>query len=434
MTMKSDFSNVLTSGRLIARFGRTLMLAGMAAGLALAAPLPAQASNSQDHPDDIQQITAPENPLSLIISLEDQTIDVYRGMELVDSSRISSGMRGFESPSGIFSILQKNRYHRSNIYSNAPMPYMQRLTWSGIALHGGNVPNRPASHGCIRLPMPFAEMLFGLTERSAHVIITYDKARPEIVRHENLFQPRPDVVTSDSTGLGLRPALRYASSEVRLEAENPSWMFGDFEAGLPGEVARTPYSDEPLRILVTRRTGRERVMDVQTLLNDLGYDSGDVDGYIGSMTANAVKGFQGYNDLQATGIITDDLITALYRAAGRGLPPTGHIYVRQGFEDLFDAPMRIIRPEDALGTHIYTAMQFQPLDDKVDWVGITAERSPITGLTEALDRIEIPPHIRRQISNMLTPGSSLTISDNGISIETLEAGTDFIVLTPPPAI
>ncbi len=419
MNWNCDLPNVLAPRRIITRFGRSLMLAGMAAGLALAAPLPAQASNSQDHPDTTQQVTAPENPLSLIISLVDQTIDVYRGIELVDSSRISSGQTGYESPTGIFSILQKRRFHRSNIYSNAPMPFMQRLTWSGIALHGGRVPNQPASRGCIRLPMPFAEMLFGLTERSAHVIITYDKTRPEIVRHENLFQPRQRTLAGNSGEPALRPSLRYASAEAALDVDLP--------------VGTITGSDEPLRILVTRRTGRERLMDVQTLLNELGYDSGDVDGYMGSMTATAVKGFQGDNELQTTGIVTDDLITALYRAAGRGLPPTGHIYVRRGFEDIFDAPMRIARPEDPLGTHIYTAMAFQPRDDEVQWVGITAETSPVAGLTEALDRIDIPAPVRRRIAGMLTPGSSLAISDNGISIETLATGTDFIVLTPPPA-
>jgi len=430
MNWHCDFSNVSVLGRLTAKPGRSLIFAGLFACLALAAPPPAAASNSQNQPDDIQRISAPENPLSLIISLEEQTIDVYRGMELVDSSRISTGKQGLESPSGIFSILQKNRHHRSNIYSNAPMPFMQRLTWSGIALHAGRVPNYPASHGCIRLPTNFASMLFGLTERGAHVIITHEKTHPAIVRHENLFQPRPSFLAANSTGMSPRPALRYASNEVRLEEENPAWMIADFEAELTRQDARQSYSDKPLRILVTRRTGRERLMDVQNLLNDLGYDAGDVDGYMGSMTAKAVQGFQGDRDLPTTGIVTDELITALYRAAGRGLPQTGHIYVRQGFKDLFDAPMRIIRPEDPLGTHIFTAMEFHPLDDKVEWVGVTAEPSPVAGLNEALDRIDIPSHLRRQISDMLTPGSSMTISDNGISIET-NVGTDFIVLTPP---
>jgi len=178
----------------------------------------------------------------------------------------------------------------------------------------------------------------------------------------------------------------------------------------------------------TRRTGRERLKDVQSLLNQLGFEAGDVDGYMGSATAKAVQGFQSQHEMPTTGIVTDELITALYSAAGRGLPRTGHIYVRQGFRDLFDAPVRITRPEEALGTHIYTAMQFHPLDDQVQWVGVTAEASPVTGLTEALDRIEIPSHLKRQISDMLTPGTSVTISDNGISDET-NVGTDFIVLT-----
>ncbi|MBL4758096.1 MAG: L,D-transpeptidase family protein [Rhizobiales bacterium] len=412
--------------KLFARSSRIALTTAMGFSL-IGAPLPAFAisSLSENQPDDIQQISTPENPLSLIISLDEQTIDIYRGIELIDSSRISTGKTGYESPSGIFSILQKNRFHRSNIYSNAPMPFMQRLTWSGIALHAGRVPDFPASHGCIRLPTQFATTLFGMTERGVHVIVSHEKTFPEIVRHENLFQPQPTRQAINSS----RPeALRYASTKVNLETANPAWMMADFEADLARDEARLSYSDQPLRILITRRTGRERLKDVQSLLNQLGYEAGDVDGYMGSATAKAVQDFKNEHEMPTTGIVTDELITSLYRAAGRGLPQTGHIYVRQGFRDLFDAPVRIARPEEALGTHIYTAMEFHPLDDQVQWVGITAEASPVTGLTEALDRIEIPSHLKRQISDMLTPGTSVTISDNGISNET-NVGTDFIVLT-----
>ncbi len=417
---------LIVLSKLLGRSSQMILAAALGFSL-VSAPFPAFASNSQNEnqPDDIQQISAPENPLSLIISLDEQTIDIYRGTELIDSSQVSTGKTGYESPSGIFSILQKNRYHRSNIYSGAPMPFMQRLTWSGIALHAGRVPDHPASHGCIRLPTQFATTLFGMTERGVHVIVSHEKTIPEIVRHENLFQPQQ---THQAISSSRPETLRYASTETSLETANPAWMMADFEADLARDEARLSYSDQPLRILITRRTGRERLKDVQLLLNQLGFEAGDVDGYMGSATAKAVQNFQREHEMPATGIVTDELITALYRAAGRGLPLTGHIYVRQGFRDLFDAPVRIARPEEALGTHIYTAMQFHPLDDQVQWVGVTAEASPVTGLTEALDRIEIPSHLERQISDMLTPGTSVTISDNGISNET-NVGTDFIVLT-----
>jgi hypothetical protein len=90
-------------------------------------------------------------PFHLVVSIREQKAHVYAGTQLIGSSRISSGKPGHDTPQGIFTVMEKRRHHRSNIYSNAPMPYMQRLTWSGIALHEGHVPNRPASHGCIPL-------------------------------------------------------------------------------------------------------------------------------------------------------------------------------------------------------------------------------------------------------------------------------------------
>ena len=107
----------------------------------------------------------------VVISLSSQMAYVYRGGQLVAASTISSGKLGADTPVGHFPILQKNRYHRSNRYSNAPMPFMQRLTWRGVALHGGELPGYPASHGCIRLPMKFAEKLFSATSLGSNVYV-----------------------------------------------------------------------------------------------------------------------------------------------------------------------------------------------------------------------------------------------------------------------
>jgi uncharacterized protein YjbI with pentapeptide repeats/lipoprotein-anchoring transpeptidase ErfK/SrfK len=117
-------------------------------------------------PETKQQIAAgpaPGDPVLLSVSLNRQTIDVYRGTHLIASSKVSSGMPGHETKPGVFSILEKQRFHHSNIYSGAPMPWMQRLTRSGTALHAGAVPGYPASHGCIRLPFSFAPKLFQMT-------------------------------------------------------------------------------------------------------------------------------------------------------------------------------------------------------------------------------------------------------------------------------
>ncbi|UVO54329.1 L,D-transpeptidase family protein [Sphingomonas sp. SUN039] len=102
-------------------------------------------------------------PITIAVSIAMQRLYVYRGAELVAVSTVSTGKPGKRTPLGDFTILQKRRWHRSNIYSNAPMPFMQRLTWTGIAIHAGHLPGFPASHGCIRVPLSFAQALFGIT-------------------------------------------------------------------------------------------------------------------------------------------------------------------------------------------------------------------------------------------------------------------------------
>lgn len=119
-----------------------------------------------------------EGPMKLVIVLDTQRIYVFQNEKLIGFSTISSGKKGKETPTGIFNILQKNVDHKSNLYSNAPMPFMQRLTWDGIAIHGGDLPGYPASHGCIRLPIVFAKALFGVTQMGQEVVVLQDTSTP----------------------------------------------------------------------------------------------------------------------------------------------------------------------------------------------------------------------------------------------------------------
>ena len=120
-------------------------------------------------------------PLYLIISIERQRVHVYDGDRLVGIASVSTGMKGHRTPTGEFPVLQKREWHRSNIYSNAPMPFMQRLTWDGIALHAGHNPGYPASHGCIRLPYAFARKLFGMTQVGTLVSVTPERLSPTLM-------------------------------------------------------------------------------------------------------------------------------------------------------------------------------------------------------------------------------------------------------------
>ena len=138
----------------------------------------AQNTRSQD---------TPAGPLQIIISIADQRISVYDNGLLIARSSVSTGVPRHPTPLGIFSVLRKQRWHRSNIYSAAPMPYMQRITWSGIALHAGVVPGHPASHGCIRLTPDFAVRLWRLTKRGTRVIIAPDDVQPVEIVNPHLF-------------------------------------------------------------------------------------------------------------------------------------------------------------------------------------------------------------------------------------------------------
>jgi peptidoglycan hydrolase-like protein with peptidoglycan-binding domain len=386
-------------------------------------------------------LAADSRALQILVSKSDQSLSLYENGEIVATSKVSTGKAGHETPSGIFSILEKRKYHESNIYSAAPMPFMQRLTWSGIALHEGKVPNYAASHGCVRLPSKFAKSLFGDTRTGVHVIITDRPVSLRFVQHPALFAPRDDaddgkLLLSD---VELRPATFDAALgtvEVAVNEKTQSLK--------PVAKAREP---SPLRILITRRGEREKVMDIQTVLTRLGFDAGSADGYTGEMTISAINGFKRWKGLKTTGpLLTDAFVAALYASAGEDHPPTGQIMVRQDFKPLFEAAIDIKDPEVALGTHFFEAVTVDRAAGTAEWNGVTLEnhlpaaarkRLGIT-VTEApggfdqlsavLSRLEIPAEIRSRIEHELSSGSSITVSDISHQMET-GTGTDFITVT-----
>ncbi|WNO53602.1 L,D-transpeptidase [Stakelama saccharophila] len=146
---------------------------------------------------------APDGPVTMVISLAAQRAFVYRNGVPIGVSTISSGKPGHRTPTGVFTILQKDVDHHSNLYNSAPMPFMQRLTWDGIALHAGDLPGYPASHGCIRLPLAFAKLLFDTTELGLTVVVTDDACVPEV-------SPAPSPLPSRSRDArGARQAYRW---------------------------------------------------------------------------------------------------------------------------------------------------------------------------------------------------------------------------------
>src|SRR5437660_10929092 len=130
---------------------------------------------------------APEGPLLIVASVTEQTAYVYRNGICIARSSVSTGRPGHRTPTGVFTILEKEVHHTSSIYKGAEMPYMERVTWGGIALHAGDLPGYPDSHGCVRLPLEFSKLLFGVTMRGATVIIADTHSAPAETVHPGLF-------------------------------------------------------------------------------------------------------------------------------------------------------------------------------------------------------------------------------------------------------
>ena len=320
---------------------------------------------------------SPKGPLQIIISIADQRISLYDNGALIARSSVSTGVQGYPTPLGIFSVISKERWHRSNIYSAAPMPYMQRITWSGIALHAGVLPGYPASHGCIRLSNDFAIRLWHLTERGTRVIIAPEDVQPVEIANRHLSVPKPKVPSESETAA-------VAGSGTTAHSSAPAALVrGDELAFATLRVA--PQKVVPISVFISRKSSR--------------------------------------------------------------------LFVRKGLTPLFDIPVEIHSPEEPLGTHVFTAMEPQK-DSASRWTVVSMPRafshasagtaqerkepgertaeatSPVSlpdSADAALDRIEIPQDVVEQISELLTPGSSLIISDYGMSSETRE-DTDFIVV------
>ncbi|MFC7301493.1 L,D-transpeptidase family protein [Cognatiluteimonas weifangensis] len=159
--------------------------------LLLVAALPAVAAEPVLAPGEFVWMPqlAPSGPVVVVVSLPEQRAHVYRNGVRIGVSTVSTGMPGHETPTGVFTILEKRREHYSNLYDNAPMPFMQRLTWDGIALHAGKLPGYPASHGCVRLPYKFSELLFATTARGMTVVIADAVSHAPSVTYPGWFAP-----------------------------------------------------------------------------------------------------------------------------------------------------------------------------------------------------------------------------------------------------
>lgn len=177
---------------------------------------------------------APSGPVYAVISVGDQHVSIYDKSGRIARSRVSTGMAGHRTPTGVFSVIGKERWHRSNIYSGAPMPHMQRITWSGVAMHAGVVPGYPASHGCIRLPPSFAQQLFGMTKMGARVLVSPRDIEPVAFSHT--FLPLPKMQPAPVLPANAQQASTGGDASIELASMGTPPSAGMTTAAVPDKA------------------------------------------------------------------------------------------------------------------------------------------------------------------------------------------------------
>jgi lipoprotein-anchoring transpeptidase ErfK/SrfK len=349
--------------------------------------------------------------LTIVVSTGKQQLTVYSDDVPIARTRVSTGTPGHPTPHGVFSIIQKDKWHRSNINDDAPMYYMQRITWSGVALHQGVVPDSPASPGCIRLPEAFAKQLWPITKLGVRVIVAHGDVSPSSVTHARLFKRR--------IGPGLSSAEVVESAYQALQAKVPS---------TPAK-ANTGKPDSALDAMAYAKPNPPASTSADVVRS--AYDPFD-------FSARRARSLPTGSVAEVRPLRAGPISVFISRREGK-------LFVRKGFDPIYTAPVTFEQPDRPLGTHVFTALALND-DDTARWNVITIPNAggwarkgeqgsgelPSTGLpstaSQALERVHIPPEALDRVSELMSAGASLIISDYGLGPET-GAGTDFIVLT-----
>jgi len=447
-----------------AHLAMAALMAALAALIATGDHAGARGGRSDRAVEVIEQRAAGE-PVMAIVSLSSQRITVYDAKGWILRAPVSSGQKGRETPAGIFSVIQKEAEHYSNLYDDAYMPHMQRITWSGIALHGGALPGYPASHGCVRMPFDFAARLFEATRMGLRVIVAPGDVEPVTIVHPALFVPKP--------GAGAVAAARAAEAD---------------EAGRKADQARlaagkafreTAQAMVPMRAAENLKLRAEAQLAVaETALGS----AGSAEARQQAEDARA-KAAVGISELQWQWAVAKaelqpklDTLAAAREAAlaaekaqaaadeaarlvAHELEPvsvlisrkTQLLYVRQAFEPVLESPVTILEPDRPIGTHVFTAMERTDSDNNMRWSAVSLNDRRRGGAADAqgrgrggsghdvepmlpdpddakaaLDRIVIPQDVLDRIAGIAV-GSSLIVTDEALNSETGK-GTDFVVL------
>lgn len=384
---------------------------------------------------------APEPALSgpavlAVVSIYDQRISVYDAEGNAKRARVSSGQTDYETPVGVYSILQKNRDHYSNLYDDAEMPFMQRLTWSGIALHAGALPGYPASHGCVRLPRAFADDIFGLTSIGMRVIVAGEDVAPSAITHPRLWKPtasaiaattpiayEPDEGASDG-GKPFQPDLRkWPERQALLDA-----LKDEAAAKVPAAEAAAKRVEELKKVEKAKTAARAKTAKT---LKRAERDMKNADDWVKSAArqiaearttkrraaaekdaakaatnkataekrlaeaqaqdqAPAADLARATQDREAADAAKIAAVTEAQDAKRKTLPVsvfvsrnTQRLYIRQGHEPVLDVPVTIAEPETEIGTHIFTAVDYAGDGSDVKWNVVSLRPRPIARVASA---------------------------------------------------
>jgi hypothetical protein len=425
-------------------------LTAMAALMALAA----DAAARQVRPAPPTEATAPRDagePIMAIVSIKTQQVTFYDADGWILRAPVSTGTTGRETPAGVFAVLEKDKDHHSTLYDDAWMPNMQRITWNGIALHGGPLPGYAASHGCVRMPYGFAEKLFDKTWIGMRVIISPNDAEPVEFSHPALFVPNREAIAA-------APAKAEALAREAAEAARTADEAKKAAAAAKRETASLTASLRKLQALKTRADAELAFADkalaaaktdeAKARAEDLKQKAAAKAADLGTQLDTAQADAKSKLDAAAA---KDAAKAAQTRKADTAkaaseaklaLEPvsiyisraTQKLYVRRNthkpwadggevFDATLEVPVTIRNPDKRIGTHVFTAMARN--DAGLRWTAVTIDNSD--DAKGALDRITIPQDVLDRIAPTALPRSSIIVSDEPLSRET-NYRTEFVAV------
>jgi hypothetical protein len=401
-------------------------------------------------------------PIMAIVSLRSQRVTVYDAGGWILRAPVSSGQKGRETPAGIFSVIEKQAEHYSNLYDDAFMPHMQRLTWSGIALHGGPLPGYPASHGCIRMPYDFAERLFDASRLGMRVIVAPSDAAPVEISHPALFSPKPEAIAVAAARAAEAAAAASQADQARVAAAAASHEAA--RATMPVRAAESLKRKADAQLAAAERAAAagsaNAKEEAEVAKAKAAAKVAELEGQVAAAKAELQAKLDAASSAHEAAVEAEKMRAEAAREAARGLEPvsvfisrkTQRLYVRQAFQPILESPVTIQDADRPIGTHVFTALE-RSGDSNMRWSVVSLESAhqdggvaephsaagghvgrggePIStdpaGAKAALDRITVPQDVLDRIEGMASPRSSLIISDEALSPETGK-GTEFIVL------